>query len=114
MEPGYLVKKKCPNKLKTAICKSPPLPSKKKKKAHLVSNFELIIIYRKYKPYQKFAVKPEDEKKTKDKCDSENANGDTVKKPEIEEYIEEKEYLLGPYLGQYVVYTGLTHAWLLE
>ncbi|KAG1466118.1 hypothetical protein G6F56_004752 [Rhizopus delemar] len=70
--------------------------------------------YLKYKPYQKFAVKPEDEKKTKDKCDSENANGDTVKKPEIEEYIEEKEYLLGPYLGQYVVYTGLTHAWLLD
>ncbi len=27
--------------------------------------------------------------------------------------IEEKEFLLGSYLGQYVIYTSATHAWLL-
>lgn len=29
-----------------------------------------------------------------------------------EDVIEEKEYLLGPYLGQYVIYTGPIYAWL--
>lgn len=32
----------------------------------------------------------------------------------VEEFVEEKEFLLGPYLGQYVVYTSPTQAWLLE
>lgn len=32
----------------------------------------------------------------------------------VEEFVEEKEYLLGPYLSQYVVYTSPTQAWLLE
>ncbi|KAG1137398.1 hypothetical protein G6F37_011285 [Rhizopus arrhizus] len=70
--------------------------------------------YLKHKPYQKPVVKSVEEI---DITEAANGNDESsnklVKKPEVEEYIEEKEYLLGPYLGQYVVYTSPTHAWLL-
>lgn len=36
-----------------------------------------------------------------------------TEKQVIEEALEEKEILLGPYLGQYVIYTGPIYAWLL-
>jgi hypothetical protein len=39
---------------------------------------------------------------------------ETVEPKKVEEvYVEEKEYLLRPYLSQYVVYTGPSQAWLL-
>lgn len=47
------------------------------------------------------------------------SNNETDKKEpaetkQLEEIqVEEKEYLLGPYLGQYIVYTGPSQAWLL-
>ncbi|KAI9281140.1 hypothetical protein BY458DRAFT_430110, partial [Sporodiniella umbellata] len=68
--------------------------------------------YLKYKPYQRAPIKLEDEIKKREQ-ESEATKDDTTKKTEVGEYIEDKEYLMGSYLGQYVVYTSSTHGWLL-
>ncbi|CEG68513.1 hypothetical protein RMATCC62417_04761 [Rhizopus microsporus] len=69
--------------------------------------------YLKHKPYKRPIIQPT-EKETEDGANSMDALDDTTpRKDSIEEYIEEKEYLLGPYLGQYVVYKNSAHAWLL-
>ena len=74
----------------------------------------------KIKPFNK-PIKAEVENveanKEKDIGESENTVTVTVKQMPGEEsvvVIEEKEYLLGKYLGQYVVYTSATQAWLLS
>jgi hypothetical protein len=50
-----------------------------------------------------------------DETPQEEPSSSTAPKPISESKIneEQKEYLLGPYLGQYVIYSSPTQAWLL-
>lgn len=82
---------------------------------------------RKYKPYLEPII-PEtelelgsneivDEKtnqKEKDIGEATESKPIVPEKKEPEQILEEKEYLLGPYLGQYVIYTDACNAWLLQ
>lgn len=52
--------------------------------------------------------------KEKDIGDTTSPVADVPEKKEPEQILEEKEFLLGPYLGQYVIYTDAYNAWLLE
>ncbi|KAG2231733.1 hypothetical protein INT48_003588, partial [Thamnidium elegans] len=83
--------------------------------------------YQKYKPYLEPIV-PETElelgndkiidaktnEKEKDIGESTESKPIVPEKKEPEQILEEKEYLLGPYLGKYVIYTDACNAWLLH
>jgi hypothetical protein len=85
----------------------------------------LNIYIRKHKPYAKPVKQDSDvipslqeqNQESPDTSDEKKTPPpEEEKKPNEEEEVEEKEekeYLLGPYLGQYVVYTSPSDAWLL-
>ena len=81
----------------------------------------IVLIDRKHRPYAKptkSAVEASLNQETATKRQSvvppEKENSIQNDKSKREVHIEEKENLLGPYLGQYVIYTSPTQAWLLE
>lgn len=120
---GYLVRRLCLDKLNKDISKF--LSQKNGPSVCFKKN------QRKYKPYVEPPVKVEeaeidlgkigqfcldksiDESEEKEKNIGDTGKNFVIDKKTCEEIIEEKEYLLGPYLGQYVIFTSPIHAWLL-
>ncbi|KAI7895977.1 uncharacterized protein EV154DRAFT_412574, partial [Mucor mucedo] len=80
--------------------------------------------YQKYKPYVEPIIVTEEVQMDLGEIGpssfiSSNNNGEKEKdmtdtEKQVEEIIQQKEYLLGPYLGQYVIYTDPVYAWLFQ
>lgn len=119
---GYLAKRICRDKWNKDTSNVVYKHFKRKKK-----DVNFFSLCRKYKPYLE-PIMPEtelelgsneivDEKpsqKEKDIGESTESKPIVPEKKEPAQILEEKEYLLGPYLGQYVIYTDACNAWLLQ